>query len=595
MPSSPFTEDASLISFTILAAGKEIPSTYDVREIRIESYVNRISVAEITLSDGEPATQTFEVTDSDTFKPGTEVEIKLGYDSKNDSVFKGIVTKQSIRIDKIEGSILQITCKDKALKMTINRKNGIYENMKDSAIISQIAGAAGLSTAITDTTVQHKEVVQYYATDWDFILTRAEANGMVVITDSGKLTIAKPAVSTTPDLQVTYGFDLIEFDGELDATHQYSSIQANGWDISNQALLNATSTEPSVNAQGNITGKTLSDVLAAGTNTLDSSTPLSSDDLKAWADATLLKSRLSRFKGTLTFQGSASAKVNSTIKIIGMSDRFSGNAYVSGVVHTMEKGGKWATETKIGLEHTLFGTTESISSPIASGLLPGIQGLQTGIVKKINADPENEFRVQVEIPILGVDGKMVWARLSNFYVGNGFGAFFMPEVNDEVILGFFNDDPRYPIILGSLYSSKIAAPLTPDEKNSIKTLITQSKLQLKFDEENKVLSIITPGGNTIVLSDKDKGITLTDQNSNLVQMNDKGITLNSQSNITIKAAQDIKIEGINISLNGSQSVKAEGGQISVTGNQSVKIAGTAECAISSNGQMSVKGATVMIN
>jgi Rhs element Vgr protein len=595
---SPIVEESNLISFAILSDGKEIPGTYEVLEIRIEQRVNRIAEAEITLRDGSAANQTFDITDSDTFKPGAEIEIKLGYKNKNNSVFKGIITKQIIQVDDISGSKLNVICKDKALKLAINRKNAIFTDTKDSELIEQISNESGLSSYVESTTEQHKEIVQYYTTDWDFIISRAETNGLIVITDSGKLIVQAPQVSDSPALQVQYGHDIIEFSGELDATNQYSSVQGNAWDMSSQSVITAASSEPSVNEQGNITGLSLANVFSVGTKNLNSSVPITQSAIKTWANAALLKSRLSRFKGSVTFQGSANAKVNSTIKLMGLGERFNGNAFISGVTHTVVDG-RWTTEAQIGLSAEWFVEKHPVSGPIASGLLPGVKGLQTGIVKKIYEDPDNEFRVQVAIPILGTEGESVWARLSTFYIGNGIGAYFMPEVNDEVILGFMNNDPRFPIILGSVYSSSIPAPETPDEDNSIKTLLTQSKLQLKFDDKNKVITILTPGGNTmvfsdedkvitvltpggnsVVLSDEDKGITITDQNKNKVQMNDNGIVVESASDLTLKAAQNVKIEGM---------------QIDVTGNQSATIKGSAQCEISSDGQMVVKGVTVAVN
>jgi len=596
MPSSPIADDVNLVSFSILSAGNEIPSTYEVLEITVEQHVNRIAEAEITLRDGNSGTQTFDITDSDTFKPGTEIEIKMGYQSHNDSVYKGIVTKQIIKVDDVSGSKLHVICKDEAIKMAINRKNGIFTEIKDSALIEQLAGDYSLSTDVAATTLQHKEIVQYYSTDWDFTINRAEVNGMVVVTDSGKLTVAKPAVSDSPELQVQFGYDIIEFDGELDATFQYSGVQGNAWDMSSQSVINATAVEPSVNEQGDLTGSTLADVLSAGTKNLNASVPIVQDDVQAWADAALLKSRLSRFKGSITFQGSAKAKVNSTIKLMGLSARFNGNAFISGVTHTIENG-RWLTESIIGLSPEWFVEKHPVSSPIASGLLPGVKGLQTGIVKKIDSDPDNEFRVQVEIPILGDDSDAVWARLSTFYAGNSFGAFFMPEVNDEVILGFMNDDPRFPVIMGSVFSSSIPAPETPDEENSIKTLITKSKLQLEFDDKNKVITVLTPGGNTMVFSDKDKGITITDQNSNKIETNDKGVTITDTSGNKIEMVSDgITLDSKkNVTLKATDDVSIKGKSITIDGSQSTTVKGSSSCEVSSSSEVSVKGSTVMIN
>jgi len=595
MPVSPLIEESNVFSFSILSAGTEIPSAYEIMSMNISIGIGKLSSAEITVRDGSSASQTFEVTDSDTFKPGTEIEIKLGYQSKNDTIFKGIVTKESISVSEGSSSSLKISCKDKAEVLTKNKEKATYLKKKDSEIIQAIIeNASGLSAEVTATTLVNEEIVKPNISDWDFINMLAEKNGMIVTTDAGKVTVAAPNVSATPELQIQFGYDMIEFDSEINAVEQYSSVECSAFDPATQKMISATAKDPTLNKEGDITGSTLSSVLSANPLKLTKSAPLPQDELQAWADSILLRLRLSQFTGTVSFHGSPKAKVNTLIKLIGLSERFNGDSYISGVTHSISGGG-WTTTAEIGMSPESFAEKNELLNPGSEGVSPPVHGLQTGIVKKINEDPNNEFRVQVQMPILGENSDPIWARLSTFYAGNTFGAFFMPEIDDEVILGFMDDNPSYPIILGSVFSSKIPAPLTPDDKNSIKTLITQSKLQLKFDEENKILSIITPGGNTIVLSDKDKGITLTDQNSNVIQMNDKGITLNSQSNISIKAAQDIKIEGVNISLSGSQSIKEEGGQITVSGNQSVKIDGTAECAISSNGQMSVKGTTVMIN
>lgn len=594
MASSPIVEESNLVSFKITSEGNQIPDTYQVRSIRVEKFLNRISKAEIIILDGSTSKQTFPVAESDTFKPGAKIEIKLGYNSQDDSVFKGIVVKQQIKVNEVSGSTLQILCKDEAVQLTINRQNNIFTDSKDSDAIKSILSKTKLNSTITATTVQHQEIVQYYATDWDFIVNRAEINGMVVFTNSGKFIVDKPAVSSTAELKLQYGYDIIEFDAELDATYQHTRVTSTAWDISKQEMISSEAPEPSINKQGDLSGKSLAEAVDAGNSILNTSAPLSDDDLKVWAEAALLKNRLSRFKGTVTFQGSAKANPNTTIELKGLSERFNGNAFISGVVHTLDEG-RWNSEAHIGLSENWFAEENKISAPVSSALIPGIKGLQTGIVKKIYEDPDNQNRVQVEIPVLGVANELVWARLATFYNGNGFGAFFMPEVNDEVILGFVNEDPRYPIILGSVYSTKIKAPETPNEKNTIKTLITQSGLQVKFDDENKVITLLTPAGNTMVFSDDKEGITITDQSSNQIQMNTEGILIESQSDLTLKATYAVKIQGATVTVDADQSLDATGTTVSLTGNQSTAITGTAECSVKSSGQVEVQGLMVKIN
>ncbi|KAA1247753.1 type VI secretion system tip protein VgrG [Aquimarina sp. RZ0] len=593
MASSPIVEGNHLVTFTITSGGSDIPDTYQVLDIKVIQEINKIAEAEITIRDGSASEQTFEITDADTFVPGAEIEIKLGYENQNDSVFTGIVTKQSIKIDA-SGSILLITCKDTVVQSTIARKNAVFLSATDSDIIEQIAGNYSFENAVDATTVTHEEVVQFYATDWDFIVNRAEVNGMVVFTDSGTLTVATPGVSETADLTVQYGYDIIELDAEIDATSQYSSVEGNSWDMANQALTNATASEPTVNDQGNLSGSTLGEVLSA-TNVLNASVPITSDAVQAWADAVLLKSRMSRYRGSITFQGSALAKVNGTITLNGLGDRFNGDAYISGVTHSIDDG-QWHTEVKIGMSPEWFSEKANTSGPIASGLLQGVKGLQTGTVKQIYEDTGGEYRVEVQIPVLDDDTATVWARMSTFYASSSVGAFFYPEVGDEVILGFMNEDPRFPIILGSVYSSALTPPVDiADANNYIKTLMTKSQLQLQFDDENIVMTIVTPNNNTIVISDQDQGITITDENSNQIQMNADGITIQSQSSMTIQAADDLTIQGSSVTITADNDLTVSGSSVSASADQSMTISGSSGCDISSSGETNISGSMVNLN
>jgi len=581
MPISPLIEETNVFSFSILSAGSEIPSTYEIMSMNITMGISKLSSAEITVRDGSSASQTFEVTDSDTFKLGTEIEIKLGYQSKNDSIFKGVVTKESITVSEGSVSSLKISCKDKAEVLTMNKEKATYLKKKDSEIIQEIIGnVSGLTADVTATTLVNEEIVKPKISDWDFINMLAEKNGMIVTTDAGKVTVAVPDVSATPELQIQFGYDMIEFDSEINATEQYSGVECSAFDPATQKMITATAKDPTVNKEGDLTGSTLSSVLSANPLKLTKSAPLPQDELQAWADATLQRLRLSQFTGTVTFHGSPKAKVNSLIKLLGLSDRFNGDSYISGITHSISGGG-WTTTAEIGMSSESFAEKNELLNPGSEGVSPPVHGLQTGIVKKINADPNNEFRVQVQLPILGDDSDPIWARLSTFYAGNTFGAYFMPEVDDEVILGFMDDNPSYPIILGSVFSSKIPAPETPDEKNTIKTLITSSKLQLKFDDENKVFTILTPGGNTMVFSDKDKGITVTDQNKNKIEMKDAGITLTDKSNNTIEMTSS----GITINSKSKLTLKAA---------QEVDVQG-ASISVSADGSTAIKGSTVAIN
>lgn len=591
---SPVTEETDLVSYSVLASGSEIDSAYQVTRIWVHKELNKVSTAKVTLLDGSASQEKFVISNTSDFVPGTEIEIKAGYHSKDATIFKGIVVKQRVKASPGIGSTLEVICRDKAIKATVARKSAYFQNTTDSDAIKKALGSYGLTVSVDSTTPQLKEIIQNYATDWDFALTRAEVNGLVAVVDDGKVSIKKPELSGSASLGVSYGQEILDLDSELDSTTQLPSVTCNAWDMSSQAMVNSASSEPSVNKQGNITGSTLADVLGLSEYNLQSTGAVAQDSLKAWADGRLLKSRLSRLVGSVSFQGNATVKPDTLLNIDGVGDRFDGDAYISAAEHTIESG-NWVTKARFGLSDSWFADLPDIVAPTASGLLPGVEGLYTGVVKQIDQDPDNEFRVLVTIPVIQSGDDGVWARLSNFYATSGAGQFFYPEIGDEVVLGFLNADPSFPVILGSLYSSSNAAPLTPDAENPTKAIITKSQLKLNFDDENKVITIETPGGNKITLSDQDQGITIEDQNSNKAEFSSSGITLESASDMTIKASSSISIKSPSITVQADNALSMKGMSVEINADTSLKAAGSASAEVSSSGQTSVKGSMVMIN
>ena len=128
-----------------------------------------------------------------------------------------------------------------------------------------------------------------------------------------------------------------------------------------------------------------------------------------------------------------------------------------------------------------------------------------------NKDPENLARVKVAI--VGVKGRSAWARLATLMAGKSRGSYFVPDVNDEVLVAFEGGDPRRPYIVGSLWNGKDAPPesMDPDGKNQRKVLRSRSGVTLTLDDTEGAEQMIlqTPGGQTITLRDGAGGITVT--------------------------------------------------------------------------------------
>ncbi|MCB0632246.1 MAG: type VI secretion system tip protein VgrG [Saprospiraceae bacterium] len=595
MATSPLVRNTDLVSFSITSNGRPIKDTYQVLSIQVENSVNQVTRCTLEIADGSPASEDFPISDTDTFIPGAEIEVRAGYEGKNDSIFRGIVLKHTIRIDADEGPVLVITCRDKSIKMTVGRKSACFRDMTDSDIISKLIGNNGLSADVKSTNNQLPELIQYYATDWDFILTRADANGLIVTTDNGKITVSDPNVAPESGLGLTYGLDIMEFEATIDAEDQFKSVQASAWDAKNQAVSSGTASLSNFDT-GNLSGTKLAEVIGLDTYHLQTAGFPEPDTLNTWAKSQTTRSKYAKVRGQAKFQGSTLAKPGTLIDLKGVGKRFEGKAFISAVQHDISRG-DWITTITIGLSPEPYTAKVHMEVPPAAGLLPGMQGLQIGKVVKIDSDPDQEFRVLVKLPLIQSGDDGVWARLATFYATNNAGAFFYPEVDDEVVIGFFNDDPRYPVILGSVYSSGRAFPNQPEEGNNLKAFISREQMKMTFDEEKKVITITTPGNNQLVFSDEDQGVTLSDQNGNSIKLSPSGIEINSASNITIKASESISMDGptgITATASGG-AIDLNGMNISCSADIEFSFSASATGSISASAELSISGGMVMIN
>lgn len=595
MPKSPIVAEMEYLSIEISTNGKKIKDEYDVLSVEVARTVSRTARANFSLllPDGGEEDRTFEISSGKDLLPGSTVEIKVGYSSSSKIIFKGKIVGHGLRARPGERPVLKLRCQSSAAQLTVHKKTTAFEEMTDSALINKVLTDAGISNKKVDTTsYNHPQLIQHRMTDWDFILSRAAANGMIVFSEFDEVLVKAPETSLAPDLEISYQRDVFEFEGEVDAGHQFASVAAEGWDFVTGKAVKGVSKEPKLNKQGNLTGKKLAAGAKLEEEVFSSTLAQPQAPLKTLAEAMLLQSRLSALRGRVSFFGSASPKLNTLIRLKGFGDRFNGDALITSVRHTIQEG-RWITETG-------FGLPPDWSAAIVGGRASNpneasqIRGLQNGVVTNIHEDPDKHARIKVSIPVLGTE---VWARQSTIYATDGQGAFFVPEVGDEVVLGFLANDPRFAIILGSLPGPKHKSAYVADEKNKIKALTTKAKLKLEMNDEDKIFTITTPGNNIIVLSDKDKSIVLTDEHKNEITMDKAGIKLKSSKDIVLDATGKISIkakQAIDAASAGGD-VSLKGNNVSGDGKIGVKMKGGATAELSAGGQTTVKGAMVMIN
>jgi Rhs element Vgr protein len=572
----------SVAEFKIKIGGEEIPRTVEVLSVHVSKIVNRISFAKIVLQDGDPASGEFENSSGDLFIPGNEIEITAGDPDNQTAVFTGIITKQSVSIRSNRSSHLIIECKHKAIKTTITRRSNCWHDETDDSVIQKALKASGLSSGdldIESSTVTHPEMVQYNCTDWDFAVSRAEVAGKIVLTNDDKIVVKAPDFSAATSVSLLFGATIIELDAEMNSQLQYKAVKSKTWDMGAQALTEQDATEPTLPDFGNLDGSTVADANEQEEFILQHGGALATDEIKMWADAQLLKSRLAKIRGRVKFEGIAAINPGDMLELNGLGDRFTGTAFVSGVRQDYNLSEGWKTQAQLGHTNDWFYKEPDVVAAKAGGLLPGTIGLHTGIVTD-NDDKKGEYRVKVKIPFINETDDGVWARIAQADAGDGRGLFFRPETNDEVLIGFLYDDPRQPVVLGMLNSSALPASLTPSNDNDKKGYTSREKMLMIFDDKKKEIVFETPGGNKITISDDQKGIVLQDMNKNMIEMNDKGIKITSKSAIEISASTDLKLGAANLKAETKSSLE-------LTASSGVKLDG--------GSMLEIKGGTVKIN
>jgi len=594
MTGAPLQESGDTVSLAIKVDGTAIDETVFVAEIEIETAANRLPYARVVISDGSLAEATFAVSASGDFAPGKEIEIALGYNARTQKVFSGVIRSNALRLDPTGVTTLEIGCTDPAIELTLVRSSRLFTEETDADCLGEIIRNAGLKPKISMPGQKAEHRFQHAASDWDYLMSRAEAAGCIVLAGDKTVTIEPPSFDE-PVVSVSLGDGIALLEAEIDAAQQIPAVSAQSWDPALQDRETRPARDPGIAQSGPLDGKTLATALKQPDMTLSTMAPQASETLEAWAGGQLIRSRLSRLKGRVRFSGSALPRVGSQIELLGLGAAFNGVAWIGSVRHRMAPG-SWLTEVRFGLDRAGFAETAArVSAPAAAGLSPGIHGLQIATVLQVHEDPLDQNRIKVALPLVEGGDAGHWVRAAVPFAGQEAGIQFLPEVGDEVVLGFLQGDPDAAIMLGALHSPKRKQPIKANEKNTQKAIVTTSGLRIVFDEEKKSLMLGTPGGQTVTLDDDASGIAITDTSGNSVTLNEDGIKLESKGDLSLKASGTVSIDGKEFTGTATGDLTLKGKNLNAEAQMGLTAKGAASAELSASGAVTIKGLPVNLN
>ena len=168
-------------------------------------------------------------------------------------------------------------------------------------------------------------------------------------------------------------------------------------------------------------------------------------------------------------------------------------------------------------------------------------GCHVGQVTDI-VDPDSQGRVKVALPWSpdgGGERFEAWARMATLFAGNDRGSWFMPEVDDEVLLVFQGGDPRWPFIVGGLWNGKDSPPESASAQNNHKVIKSRNGVVITIDDQQgqESIKLETPGGCSLKIKDGPGTVTLEDSNGNSIKLETAGITVTASAKVTVNASQ----------------------------------------------------------
>ncbi len=570
-------------AFYVKVNGQDLPEAQinNITDLTVEQNIHLPDATTLHMRDANTSTGGstplhFDLIDKDIMPIGAELEIWMGRDAQPKKVFNGEIIAH--HVDTLPGSppILVIRAFDRAHRLQRGRTSTTYLQMTDSDIASKVARAAGLQPKVDKTDQVYDHVLQNNQTNWEFLLERAARIGFDVYVEDRTLYFAKPKTQDSAAFSAELWKDVLRTNIRMTSTGQVNDVMVQGWDPKTKKAVIGRATNGAATARGGgiPSGADLAKPFGKATMTL-ASQPVSSQaeaDKLAQSVADDVAGNAMHLEAEVT--GNAAVKPGIVLSLTEFGERFSGQYYVTAARHHVSALKGYTTSFTVSGRRS-GSMVESFGAGKATGHANGANGhgagsaIAIGIVTN-NKDPQNKGRVKVKLPWLS-DVETDWARIVAPGGGKERGLYWLPEVNDEVMVAFEQGNTSRPYILGGLWNDQDQPPKgnsdVVDGGGQVNKRIIRSR------SGHTVTLDDTSGHGQITIVDSSGNNTITIDTSN------NKITISAQGDLEFKAGGDVKVTGNNVSLTAQASAKLSG----------------ASSSIEAQGTVDIKGATVNLN
>ncbi|NJM39842.1 MAG: VgrG-related protein [Anaerolineae bacterium] len=539
--------------------------------------------------------------DGDEFKVGTRVKILacardaqgLTPRSQAKPLIEGTITALECEFDAGGHATLIVRGYDDSHRLHIGRKTATYLKMTDSAIVQKVAQDAGLKVKVTGTTNQHDYVLQNNQTDMSFLRTRAWRVGFELCVDeAGTLHFRKANQKQHDGPTLEWGKELFSFRPHLSAMQQTQRVIVRAWDTQSKTLVKGQADRASEARQAGVQPE-FAAAKAKAEMVVSEIPGLNGGSATTLAESIAHEIQTEFVKAEGVCMGQPSVRAGNMITLKGLGTKFGGQYLITAATH------RYATDSGYTVSFSVSGRHPDTlahllgSEPSHDPASGRVQGMAIGLVTNVN-DPNGLGRVKVKFPWLGDQVESTWCRMAAPMAGSGRGFYFLPEVNDEVLVAFEHGDPNVPFVVGTLWNTSDKPPKKNSEvfsggKVNERILRSRSGHEIVFGDKEgaETVTIVDKNKNSIVIDSAKDTLTITVKGDCNVKANGKCVVQASQDIQLASSGADVSIECVNFNVKAKANAKIE--------SQAQLDLESAMVNVTSKGPLAVEGKPVQIN
>ena len=553
-----------------------------ITEVYVDDSVHLPSMVVLRFSDRMDT-----ALDEARLKVGATVAIAVGSSSRGTPhpLIEAQVTSMEREIDS-RGATTVVRGLDARRKLQGGAKVATYVNQKIADVVHTIARNVGVTCEADQIGPVYPQLTQDGLSDWEFLTRLADAHGAVLSMAGTTLRLrTPPSASTAPTadanpLVIDAANHVLRLRATVTDSGQVPTVQARGWSPKTKKEVAHTATARTTSAALRTTPAALATNRGAEV--------VSAPDLSEMKEVeALATARMGERAGLFAelearLRGNPRLFAGAAISLKGAGKNFDGKYVLTAVRHTFDELTGYVTD--VTAAHT---SDRSSYGVVAGGIEPppGSRGLLPAVVTNLK-DPDGQGRVKVRFPTLSDSEESWWARVVQAGAGHTRGAVLLPEVGDEVLVGFTGTGVASPYVLGGVYNGKdlpdpgFAAHLNSNGEVIRRGFTSRTGMSVEVLEET--------AGTKLNIRSKDSKERIT------VSQKPTGIEIVSAGTITVSASQDLKFEGQLVEIAAKGDLKLSGTNVSVAGKANVDVEAQANATVKANANASVEGAMAAV-